>query len=56
MKTAPLYRIKPLMHFVCPVCKWRITESLMGSAKIMFKEHMKYQHQIGFNKIKFLKP
>lgn len=51
MAKLAIFSIKPKLLLICPVCGWRCVHG-----KTYFKQHMKDQHTLGFNQIKFLKP
>lgn len=46
----PIYTITALTYWVCPICAWRARD------RVLFREHMKNQHVIGFNRIKLRLP
>lgn len=45
-----LWTIKPIVYWVCPICRWR------GKHRNEIRDHMKFQHGLKRNMVKLLTP
>lgn len=46
------WKVKARETFVCPICKWRVTEGIETRARTEFRFHMKYTHQVKGKRLK----
>lgn len=50
------YTIRARETFICPLCKWRVTDGLETSARLEMRSHFKHEHKIKGNRLKLRKP
>ncbi len=52
-----IYKLRARETFSCPICHWRVTANAhtYTSSRTAIREHMKYEHQISFRRVKLLK-